>query len=210
MRGLLRTRLSDSYEVMDTSDAEEALGLALDRRPDAVLVDLMMPKSNGFALCQGLQSVTSTAHIPVFAITEKNGKESNHHYRDLGVLACFETPIDPEEIKERLKHVLSGLRPRQRAHVRIRMRTILKIKGNTAKGKQFEELIATENVSAGGFLCNSTTSMDEGAVVDVYLASQPERFAGRAKVVHKETFVASWLRYGFQFEERTKEWVLQD
>ena len=50
MRGMMRMRLSDCYEVFDTGDPEQALAMALEHKPDAVLMDLMMPKFSGFEL----------------------------------------------------------------------------------------------------------------------------------------------------------------
>src|SRR5262249_5427188 len=114
------------------------------------------------------------------------------------------------EIKNRLTYELEAPRPQRRAHVRIRMRTILKLRGADAQSNRFDELTATENVSAGGFLCNSTTPLDENAVVEVFLVSDGERYVGRARLAHKEDFVGAWKRYGFQFEEKTGEWVLPE
>jgi len=69
MRGLMRMRLSDSYEIFDTEDPEQALALALEHKPDAVLMDLMMPKFSGFELCQSFHSLSYTSYLPIFVIT---------------------------------------------------------------------------------------------------------------------------------------------
>jgi hypothetical protein len=42
------------------------------------------------------------------------------------------------------------------------------------------------------------------------LVAEGERRVGRARLAHKEKFVGSWQRYGFQFEEKTSEWVVQE
>jgi DNA-binding response OmpR family regulator len=52
--------LSEGYEVIDTVDPEQALGLALEHKPDAILLDLMMPKFSGFELCQSFCSLSYT------------------------------------------------------------------------------------------------------------------------------------------------------
>ena len=44
---LMRRRLSEAYEAICTRDPEQALGLALEHKPDAILLDLMMPKFSG-------------------------------------------------------------------------------------------------------------------------------------------------------------------
>ncbi|MGC2332406.1 MAG: response regulator, partial [Candidatus Acidiferrales bacterium] len=51
MRNLHKMRLNDSYEILETEDPEEALGLALEHKPAAILLDLMMPRLSGFELC---------------------------------------------------------------------------------------------------------------------------------------------------------------
>src|SRR5260370_1398750 len=52
LRRLMHLELSDSYEVIDTGEPEHGLALALEHRPDAILLDLRMPKYSGYALCQ--------------------------------------------------------------------------------------------------------------------------------------------------------------
>ena len=54
----LWSRLSEGYEVIDTQDPEQALGLALEHKPDAILLDLMMPKFSGFELCQSFRALS--------------------------------------------------------------------------------------------------------------------------------------------------------
>jgi DNA-binding response OmpR family regulator len=136
------------------------MSLALEHHPDGILVDLEMPEEAGVELCQTLRSVSFTSQIPIFAIAEKNSSVPNSQFPELGVASVFERPVNLEEIKNRLIYVLEGPRPNRRVHPRIRMRTILKLRGNDASGNHFDELTATENVSVGGFLCNSTTPLE--------------------------------------------------
>ena len=209
-RDRMRARLSDSFEVHEAADAEQALAFAIEHRPDGVIVDLSLPKMSGIELCQSLRDISYTSRIPIFALVEKNGSAPHIPQADLGVTSFFEKPVDMEEIKNRLNYELEAQRPQRRAHVRIRMRTILKLSGTNSEGKHFDELTATENVSIGGFLCNSTTALLEGAVVEVFLVSEGERRVGRARLAHRENLMGPWQRYGFQFEEKTSEWVVQE
>ncbi len=209
-RDRLRARLCDCFEIYEASTAEQALAFALEHKPNGILLELDMPKHSGLELCQSLRSVSYTSTIPIFALVEKNGSTCHFTKEELGVVNFFEKPLNMEEIKNRLTYELQESRPQRRAHVRIRMRTILKLSGTDDHGKPFDELTATENVSVGGFLCNSTTALSENAVVEVYLASEGERRVGRARLAHKENFVGPWQRYGFQFEEKSNEWVVQE
>jgi hypothetical protein len=71
------------------------------------------------------------------------------------------------------------------------------------------EIVTTENISAGGFLCACATPLVKDDVVDVYLSGQEERYVGKARVARKEVSGAPWQNYGFQFTGKTEAWVLQ-
>lgn len=209
MRGLLRARLEGNYEIFDTGDPDQALGLALEHKPDAVLLDLMMPKFSGFDLCQSLRSLSYTERIRIFIITGKGGGEAQEYCKNLGAAGFFQKPVDFSALKRRLAEELEGQRPERRAAMRVRMRVTLKLRGSDAAGAPFEEVTNTENVSATGFLCNCAASLITGAMVEVFLVSGRERYVGRARVVRKESSDISWQRYGFHLEEKESEWVLQ-
>lgn len=209
MRGLMRRRLGDGYEIIDTGSPEQALGLALEHKPDAILLDLMMPKFSGFELCQSFHALSYTGLIPIFVVSGESAAKYKLHCENLGATAYFEKPVDFAELKRRLASELSNKRPERRASVRVRMRVILKLRGTDVHGKPFEESTATENVSAEGFLCNCTQSLVKGSVVEIFLSGGTDRYVGKARVIRQESPGAPWQRYGFQFEEKCLEWVLQ-
>jgi DNA-binding response OmpR family regulator len=210
VRGLLRVRLSDAYQVVETGDPEQALALALEHKPDAILLDLMMPGFSGFELCQSFHTLSYTSRIPIFVITGEAGTKYKEHCESLGAKGYFHKPVDFEGLRAALRDELKGKQPERRAHKRVQMRVILKLRGTDANGKDFDESTTTDNVSAGGFLCNSAATLIKGAQVNVFLKSGgTERHAGRAHVVRKESTGTAWNRYGFQFDETTSDWVLQ-
>ena len=208
MRGLVRTRLEGSYEVFDTGDSEQALGLAMEHKPDAVLLDLMMPKLSGFELCQSLHSLSYTSRIKIFIITGKGAGAAQEYCKNLGATGFFQKPVDFNALKRRLAEELGTQRPESRGQTRVRMRVSLKLCGTDVAGKAFEEVTVTENVSASGFLCNCAASLATGATVEVFLVGGREWYVGRARVVRRESDL-SWQRYGFYLEEKKGEWVLQ-
>jgi len=208
LRGMMRIRLSDTYEVIDTGDPEQAIAMALEHKPDAVLMDLMMPKFSGFELCQSFHSLSYTSYLPIFVITGEAGLKYKEHCDTLGATGYFEKPIDFKLLKERLATELEKGRPERRSEVRVRMRVPLRLRGTDANGQKFEELGETENVSASGFLCNCARPLVKGAILEIFLAGGKDRYVGRACVVRKESAGAPWQRYGFRFEEKTPEWVL--
>ena len=207
---LMRTRLSENYEVICTIEPEQALGLALEHKPDAVLLDLMMPKFSGFELCQSLRSLSYTSTIPIIVVTGELDAKYKEHCTNLGAVGYFEKPLDFDQLKRTLTAQIESKPPEHRAHVRVRMRLALKLRGTDASGRKFEEMTTTENVSAAGFLCNCMSALLKGAVVEVTLSSGSERYVGRAEVVRKESSGTPWHRYGFQFQEKTLDWPFQE
>jgi DNA-binding response OmpR family regulator len=210
VRDLLRACLSPAYEVIDTGDPEQALAVALEQKPDAILLDLMMPKFSGFELCQSFRSLSYTCAIPIIVITGESDAKYKDHCANLGAVAYFEKPLKLDELKRMLMMELQSKRSEQRAHVRVRMRLPLKLRGTEASGRPFEEITTTENVSADGFMCNCMSSLVKDAIVEVILNSGGEHYVGRARVVRKESSGTPWRRYGFQFQEKTAAWPLQD
>jgi len=209
MRNLHRMRLTGSYEILDTEDPEEALGLALEHKPAAILLDLMMPRLSGFELCHTLHTLSYTSRIPIFVITGESAAKYKQHCESLGAQGFFEKPVDYKELKRCLDEAVQANHPERRAHVRVKMRVVLKLRGTDSYGKRFDLSTVTENVSPAGFLAGCTAILNQGDVVDVFVVADSERFAGRAKAVRCEARGAPWQRYGFQFIETTSDWVLQ-
>ena len=211
VRTMLRMRLADTYEIVDTGDPEQAVALTLEHKPDAVLMDLMMPGFSGFELCQTLHTLSYTSRIPIFVVTGESGTKYKEHCASLGAKGFFQKPIDFAALKATLATEMRTKLPERRKHKRVQMRVLLRLRGVGADGKTFEQLTTTENISAGGFLANCTATLVKGTPVEVFLtAGGQERFAGRAQAVRKESPGSPWQRYGFQFLETTSDWVLQD
>jgi DNA-binding response OmpR family regulator len=211
MRGLIKMRLSDTYETIDTGSPVQALELALEHKPRAILLDLMMPDCSGFELCQSFHNLSYTARIPIFVVTGESAAKYRDYMSNLGAAGYFEKPIDFGKLKTRLASELQGRTLERRAHVRVKMKLILKLKGADESQRSFEQLTATENVSAGGFLCPLPLALPAESTVQVFLTGAGhDRFVGRARTVRRDAPDTPWQRYAFQFVERTAEWILQD
>src|SRR5277367_1136645 len=172
MRGLIRQRLGDAYEVTDTGDATEALGLALASKPDCILVDLMMPRFSGLELCQTFASVSNTQTIPIFVITGQSADEHREFCLNLGARDFFQKPLDFDKLKSAIDRAMKSPQSERRREHRIRLKVILKLVGTGISGKKFDLLTSTEDVSANGFLCKCTVDLEPGAIVEVFLLSR--------------------------------------
>lgn len=208
MRKLVRLNLGERYDIVDTGEPEQALALALEHKPDAILLDLRMPKYSGFELCQTFTSFSSTQLIPVLVISGEAGSKTKEFCRDLGVAAYFEKPVNFDELEQRLADLLKAGRKERRKEVRVRLRVPLRLRGQTADGNAFEVMTSSENVSLNGFLCACNVSVAVGATVEVFLVGSKES-VGKAQVVRSEWQETEYPRYGFRFVEKLGNWVLQ-
>ena len=93
------------YEVLAAADGEEAIRLAERVRPDLIILDVMMPRRNGFQVCRLFKSDAKTSEIPVILLTAKNQKEDRYWGQDCGadeyITKPFNTPM-LEKVVERL------------------------------------------------------------------------------------------------------------
>ena len=208
MLNLHKMRLSDAFETLISEDPQEALGLALEHKPAAILLDLLMPHLSGYELCHTLHSLSYTSRIPIFVISGQSAAKYKQHCQELGAAAYFEKPVDYAELKRKLAEEIHHGRPERRAHVRVAMRVPIKLRGVDAAGKKFEANTFTDNVSPAGFLCICLTALNKGSEVEVLVGGESERMAGRARAVRTEARGTPWQRYGFQFIEATSEWVV--
>src|ERR1700730_1351217 len=209
IRRLLRINLADRYEIIDTGNSEQALALAMQGKPNAILLDLRMPKYSGFELCRTLSSMTSTQLIPLIIVSGEAGSTTKTLCKELGATAYFEKPIDFEALRTGLAKVLQAVRPERRSELRVRLRVTLKLQGIDAGEKPFEEVSATENVSRSGFLCGCTGKLKVDSVIEVHLASGGSKFVGEARVIRSEACDTPYPRYAFRFVQKEGDWILQ-
>lgn len=208
VRKLFRLNLADDYEIIDTDDAEHALGLAMEHKPDAILLDLRMPKFSGFDLCRTFSSLSKTHLIPIFVVSGEQAATTADACKELGAAGFFEKPIDFDALKARLSKVKRQFAV-PRSEVRVHLSIPLKLRGVDIHGKQFEETAITEDVSLSGFLCRCAAELQKDSVVQVFLAHSGSKPAGRARCVRSEKSDGSRTQFGFRFIEKTPEWILQ-
>jgi CheY-like chemotaxis protein len=208
MRRLMRLNLGDKYHIVDTGEPETALAMALEHKPDAILLDLRMPKYSGYELAQTFTTFSSTKLIPVLVISGEAGSTTKSFCRDLGVTAYFEKPVDFDVLEQTLSQLLSNGRKERRSEVRVKLRVPVRITGQAADGTHFDLLTMTENVSQNGFLCACNVDIHIGSIIEVSLTNSPAP-VGKAKVMRAEWQDTQLPRYGCRFTEKNGEWVLQ-
>lgn len=88
--------LEDDYDVITAEDGEEGVYLARERRPDLILMDLSLPRKNGWDACQELRDDPATAGIPIVALTAHAIKGDREKAIDSGFDDYVTKPIDED------------------------------------------------------------------------------------------------------------------
>lgn len=208
IRRLIRLELSDTFEIIDTGVPEQGLALALEHKPDAILLDLRMPNYSGYELLQTFTNFSHTQGIPVIIVSGEAGGQTKEHCKQLGAFAYVEKPIDFDELRTCLTKLTKVRRFTPRSEVRVRLRVALKLRRTDSHGKKIDQETVTEDVSLSGFLCACTADLPVDSVVEVYLTATGTPFVGTAKIVHSDTKAAPLRHYGFRFITKTGPWVL--
>jgi DNA-binding response OmpR family regulator len=97
------------YTVLTAADGEEALRTAQSILPDLILLDLIMPKLNGFDVLQALKKETPTAHIPVIILSNLGQDRDVQQAMDAGAAAYFiKTDLSLQALGQRVEEVLTA------------------------------------------------------------------------------------------------------
>ncbi len=94
------------YAVQTALSGPEAIGIIETLRPDLVLLDIMMPEMDGFAVCRRLKGNESTRTIPVIMVTALHGKEDRLKAMEAGADDFLSKPVDATELSIRVKSLL--------------------------------------------------------------------------------------------------------
>ena len=95
------------FTVVEAASGPEALAAATSARPDAVILDVMMPGMDGPAVLSALRADPSTADLPVIFLTAKAMPDEVARLKALGVLAIYTKPFDPAVFARDVREALS-------------------------------------------------------------------------------------------------------
>jgi class 3 adenylate cyclase len=104
---ILRTRLaSQGYEVFTAMDGDAALIGAREHRPDLILLDVMMPKRDGFEVCRLLKADTTLPFMPIILVTAKADTRDVVDGLESGADEYLTKPVDHAAMTARVKSIL--------------------------------------------------------------------------------------------------------
>lgn len=95
-----------NYEVLIVEDGEKAIETAISEKPNLILLDLMLPKLDGFTVCRELKSKEETKGIPIVVLTAKVEEESRRQAMEAGADSYMTKPFRPEELWQEIKKFL--------------------------------------------------------------------------------------------------------
>jgi len=94
------------WEVFAARDGEEGLRMAAEHRPDAILLDVMMPGMDGPATAVRLRDDPQTAGIPVILLTAKVQPADRRRFEGLSVAGVLAKPFDPMDLANQVSSTL--------------------------------------------------------------------------------------------------------
>lgn len=95
-----------AYTVLVAEDGVQGLTMAQAEKPDLILMDLSLPKMDGWALARQLKQDTELAHIPIIALTAHAMVGDREEALRVGCDDYVSKPIDMRELTSKLKHYL--------------------------------------------------------------------------------------------------------
>ncbi|MGB0563337.1 MAG: response regulator [Spirulinaceae cyanobacterium] len=102
----LALKVTTDWEVQTAASGREGLTIARDRRPDLVLLDLMMPELDGPGTCAQLKADPATQGIPVIFLTAKVQAPEQLVLDEVGAAAIFTKPFNPTTLSAEIAQVL--------------------------------------------------------------------------------------------------------
>lgn len=95
------------HEVVTASDGEEAYNLARQVLPDLILLDVRMPRMDGYEACEKIKADETTRHIPVVFLSAKGQESEVRTGLDVGAAEYIVKPFAPALLSERVRSILA-------------------------------------------------------------------------------------------------------
>jgi DNA-binding response OmpR family regulator len=119
IRLLCRVNLeAEGVEVLEAADGATGLGLAKREKPDAILLDVMMPGLDGWSVAERLLSDEETAAIPIIFLTARADLRDRVRGMDAGGLDYVTKPFNPVELASLVREVVDAVARGEREQLR--------------------------------------------------------------------------------------------
>lgn len=108
LRSLLNDDLNTQYRIKEAVDGDQGLKMAKKLMPDLIVSDVMMPKMDGFEMCELLKSKLETCHIPIILLTAKTLEEDRIKGYEHGADGYISKPFVANVLKARISNLLEA------------------------------------------------------------------------------------------------------
>ena len=102
----LRLEKAGPYEVIKAENGELGVQAVLDKKPDLIILDISMPKMNGFQVIEALEKDTQAQKIPIIILTASTSKETTQKIIAAQVKGCLVKPFSPPELMKKIHQAL--------------------------------------------------------------------------------------------------------
>jgi DNA-binding response OmpR family regulator len=99
---------SEGFRVKSAANGEEALRMAVDDIPALIILDIMMPKIDGFEVCRALKAKEETKQVPIILLTAKDRDADRKKGEAAGCDDYITKPFSPGRLIERVRELLSA------------------------------------------------------------------------------------------------------
>ncbi|NWG18346.1 MAG: response regulator [Chloroflexi bacterium] len=101
------TLMFAGHQVTQAANGAEALDLALQIKPDLIMMDVRMPRMTGYEACRQMKLHDETRNIPVVFLSAKGQDEEVQTGLEAGAVAYILKPFAPEDLTRRIAEILS-------------------------------------------------------------------------------------------------------
>jgi len=108
VRKLLRTVLNKNFTILEAEDGSQAVDIASVEKPDLILMDIIMPKMDGYTSCYALKSEPSTRSIPVIMLTAIDLKFNPQPGKEIGADGYITKPFKSRDLINNITHFLAS------------------------------------------------------------------------------------------------------
>jgi CheY-like chemotaxis protein len=111
IRKMIEARLKVAgIKVVEAENGMEAVEKAVSERPDLIIMDVMMPKMDGFQACEAIRSNPEISGTPMLMLTARGQDIDMERAMSLGVIEYITKPFSPKGLTEKVVEILSAVR----------------------------------------------------------------------------------------------------
>ena len=97
---------AEGYDVVTATNGEQALQKVREEKPDLVILDIMMPKLDGYETCRMIKNDAATKQIPVILLKAKGREVDQKLGREVGASDYITKPFSPNKLIDRVQAIL--------------------------------------------------------------------------------------------------------